>query len=875
MNHRYIPTLLCDFYKISHREMYPKGTEKVYSTWIPRASRYDYIDEVVAFGFQQFLMKLNAIFEEDFFSQPKEKVVAEYARTIKYTLGVPTCGDCEGTGDSVREISFGKLHTFNCDACKGTGTIGPDASHIEALHDLGYLPIHVKALDEGTLVPLRVPMLTIENTLPEFFWVTNYIESYASCELWQATTSATLAHEFRKVLDHYALLTVGNTDFVQFQGHDFAMRGMSSLDSAITSGMGHLLSFVGTDTIPAINAAEYYYGANIEQELIGTSIPASEHSIQCTYEDDYEYLRTLLEDVHPNGFVSIVSDGYDFWDVVGRVLPALRDKIMARSGGPVGDRVVIRPDSGDPVLIVCGDPKATPGSLEFKGAVEALWDIFGGTVSEQGYKILDPHIGLIYGDAISIGRCREICDRLAAKGFASINCVYGIGSYCVNSDVPILCSDLVWRKAGTLEVGQEIIAFDEDPSFGEGNGAPKKHAARRYKLATITANTPAMKHSIKVTTDIGQPITASTDHPWLVWTDHRTLENTIFDGVLPNVAQFKTRRDFPRSPGLAWKRTNELVPGDKITYFGDSWEVEDTYSAGWLAGMYDGEGSLSQSTENSFHFKVNVSQNAGPLLDRLEYELKSRGFDFYRNDHDGCPQLVILGGFYEALRFLGTIRPERLLNKLSEISIEMPALLRDKTFTLAEVQSVEDVGMAEVASISTSAGTFITGGYLSHNTYQYNTRDTFGFALKSTLAVIRRTCTRCDGTGSRPLENPVPGTVFRDCEDCHGEGSIPVEKQIFKDPKTDDGVKKSMKGKVMVFNVGNPNHSAAVGCICQWDKGIVDSSCTEAKKSKIWAKDGYNLEAESTWDLLQTIYLNGKLTREQTFSQIRGKLNGN
>lgn len=489
----YIPTLLCDFYKVSHREMYPKGTEKVYSTWIPRASRFNYIDEVVAFGFQQFLKKLNKIFQEDFFDTPKEKVVDDYARTIKYTLGVAD----------------------------------PDTSHIEALHDLGYLPLHIKAVDEGTLIPLRVPMLTIENTLPEFFWVTNYVESYASCELWQATTSATLAHEFRKLLDGYALLTVGSTEFVQFQGHDFAMRGMSSLDSAITSGMGHLLSFVGTDTIPAINATEYYYGANIEQELIGTSIPASEHSIQCTYEDDYEYLRTLIEDVHPNGFVSIVSDGYDFWDVIGRVLPALKTRIMARSGGPVGDRVVIRPDSGDPVLIVCGDPKAEPGSLEYKGTVEALWDIFGGTVSEQGYKVLDPHIGVIYGDAISIGRCREICERLVNKGFASTNCVYGIGSY----------------------------------------------------------------------------------------------------------------------------------------------------------------------------------------------------------------------------------------------------------------------------------------------TYQYNTRDTFGFALKSTLAVING-----------------------------------VEKPIWKDPKTDDGTKKSMKGKVMVFNVGNGG--------------------------KIWAKDGYNMDAESSWDLLQTIYLDGKLTREQTFSQIRAKLNG-
>jgi nicotinamide phosphoribosyltransferase len=217
--------------------------------------------------------------------------------------------------------------------------------------------------------------------------------------------------------------TVGNTDFVPFQGHDFSMRGMSSLSSAVASGMGHLLSFVGTDTIPAIQGAEYYYGADVQRELVGTSIPATEHSIQCAYGDDMKYLEEMISAKHPTGFVSVVSDGYDFWDVIGRVIPALKDKIMARDG-----KLVIRPDSGDPVLIVCGDPNGET-ELERIGAIEALWDIFGGTVSAQGYKILDSHIGLIYGDAITLSRCKEICQRLMSKGFASINCVYGIGSF--------------------------------------------------------------------------------------------------------------------------------------------------------------------------------------------------------------------------------------------------------------------------------------------------------------------------------------------------------------------------------------------------------------------------------------------------------------
>lgn len=389
------PMLLADFYKLSHRLMYPKGTEVVYSTWTPRTSRLNGVTEVVAFGAQAFIKNnLIEFFNKNFFGVSKESIVADYKRILKYTLGVDNA----------------------------------DTSHIEELYDLGYLPLEIKALDEGTLVPLRVPMLTIQNTNPKFFWLTNYIETLASCELWQASTSATIAREYRKILNKAALETVGNTEFVMFQGHDFSMRGMSSLNSAVSSGMGHLLSFSGTDTIPAIQGAEALYNANVEKELVGTSIPATEHSIQCAYGDDMKYLNEMISVVHPSGFVSIVSDGYDFWDVVGRVIPALKDTIMARTGGPLGDKVVIRPDSGDPVLIVCGDPNGKT-ELERKGAVEALWDIFGGTMTDKGYKLLDSHIGLIYGDAITLSRCQEICDKLKAKGFASINCVYGIGSY--------------------------------------------------------------------------------------------------------------------------------------------------------------------------------------------------------------------------------------------------------------------------------------------------------------------------------------------------------------------------------------------------------------------------------------------------------------
>lgn len=389
-------SVLADFYKISHREQYPEKTEMVYSTWTSRESRIKAITGVVAFGFQCFIKGfLIDYFDKYFFGRPTEDVVAEYKRLIKFTLGVED----------------------------------PDASHIEALHKLGYLPIRIKAVKEGTVVPIRVPMLTIENTEPEFFWLTNYLETLMSCTMWMPSTSATIAFQYRKILEHYAKETGGDLGFVPFQGHDFSMRGMGALASSKSSGAAHLLSFFGTDTIPAICFLEEFYNADVEKEVVGTSIPATEHSVMCAHgQDEYESYRYIIEDVYPNGFVSIVSDTWDLWHVVGKVIPTLKDKIMARDG-----RVVIRPDSGDPVKIICGDSEATEEIIR-KGVIESLWDTFGGTTNEKGYNVLDGHIGAIYGDSITLDRAIAICEGLKAKGFASTNVVFGIGSYTYQSN---------------------------------------------------------------------------------------------------------------------------------------------------------------------------------------------------------------------------------------------------------------------------------------------------------------------------------------------------------------------------------------------------------------------------------------------------------
>ena len=387
------PIVYSDFYKTDHRRQYPFGTTEVYSNLTPRGSRIQGINEVVVFGIQYFIKEiLINRFNEGFFNIPKAIAVKKYKRRLDNALGP----------DAV------------------------DMGHIEALHDLGYLPLRIKALPEGSRCPMRIPLLTIRNTNPEFFWLTNFVETMLCNTVWHPITSATIANQYRKILDGYAQKTSDIPEFVDWQGHDFSMRGLPGLEAAMVSGAGHLLSFTGTDTIPAIDFLEEYYGANSDNEVIGGSVPATEHSVMCLGgegESELETFRRLITKVYPSGVVSVVSDTWDYWKVLSEYLPKLKEDILARDG-----KLVIRPDSGDPVKIICGD-KTSSNPLVREGSIAALWHIFGGTINSKGFKQLDPHIGLIYGESITIDRCTEICKQLEAKGFASTNVVYGIGSY--------------------------------------------------------------------------------------------------------------------------------------------------------------------------------------------------------------------------------------------------------------------------------------------------------------------------------------------------------------------------------------------------------------------------------------------------------------
>lgn len=250
-----------DFYKADHRRQYPEGTELVVSNFTPRSNKLAtklgklWDERIVFAGLQGFcLWFLQDVFDETFFELPREVAVGQYKRRMDTSLG-PNAVPVE---------------------------------HLNALHNLGYLPIEIRALPEGTSVRPGIPVLTIHNTLPEFFWLPNYLETVLSNSLWKTCTTATIARQLYRVLEHFTELTGASKEGIGIQGHDFSARGQSGPYDAAMSGFGHLLYFIGTDTVAAIDYAEDYYDADADVEPVGVSVPATEHSVTCASIADAE-----------------------------------------------------------------------------------------------------------------------------------------------------------------------------------------------------------------------------------------------------------------------------------------------------------------------------------------------------------------------------------------------------------------------------------------------------------------------------------------------------------------------------------------------------------------------------------------------------------
>lgn len=406
--------LSTDVYKMGHMEQYAPGCTKVYSYLTARSDKQ--FSETVFFGLQYYLKR--------YLTQPITPAMGEEFLLYRKMI----------LGSNSAEVEL----------------------KIRALCALGYLPVEIKAVDEGTVLPVRNVLMTITNTHPDFYWVVGFIESLL-LKLWYTISVATCSREYRKYVEQYFEATVddGNSFLKDFAVHDFGYRGDASEEGAAISGVAHLVSFLGSDTVPALPCAIEYYNGDTN-ELIITSVPASEHSVMCSFgkDDELSAFRHML-DLYPAGIVSIVSDTFDVYRVLTEFAATLKDQILAREG-----KVVFRPDSGRPELIICGDPDAPVGSNEWKGAIRLLDEMFGSTVNSKGFKVLNPKVGLIYGDGMYLERYTRTLERLKQMGYASSNLVIGVGGILRNHTRDTLGFAI---KATYVEVNGMPREIEKDP----------------------------------------------------------------------------------------------------------------------------------------------------------------------------------------------------------------------------------------------------------------------------------------------------------------------------------------------------------------------------------------------------------------------------
>lgn len=451
------PCLLVDAYKLGHFFQMPRGVKTVYSTWTARSCKHhrnDW-DKTVVFGAQGFIQDiLVRWFNENFFDADINAIQADFERKV---------GNIFHPGYS-------------------------DFSRFRALWELGQLPIAVYGVPEGTKLPVGIPDHVIFNTNPDFAWLPQYLEDVWSCHMWLPTTSATTAYYRRKQILPYAEKMCDNP--IEVTRHicgDFSMRGMENEDAAYVSTAGHLLSFDRTATVEGNSYLEQFYGADLNGDKVpGKGVPSLEHSVVCQnvayykeaiaggYIPDYmkPYVRQglaqnweanliaemcfilrLLTEVQPEGVLTYVSDTYDYWGVVSKILPVIKPVIMNRKGC-----FSVRPDSGNPVKIICGDERNAPdGSPEYKGTLRLLKEIFGGQENSKGYFVLDSHIRMIYGDAVTPEITESVCNWCCYDAKISIeNIAFGIGAFTyqyVTRDTrgyAIKATDAVFEQMGEL-----------------------------------------------------------------------------------------------------------------------------------------------------------------------------------------------------------------------------------------------------------------------------------------------------------------------------------------------------------------------------------------------------------------------------------------
>lgn len=353
--------LRTDSYKYSHYLQYPKNTTKVFSYIESRGGKYE---KSVFFGLQYLI--------QEYLTKPVTMEEVEYAKQRTEAHGVP----------------------FNYEGWK----------YIVNEHG-GKLPLKIRAVREGTIMPVKNVMVTMENTDPKCYWLTSYVETLL-LKVWYPITVATTSKECKNIIQAFLNETADSTEGLPFKLHDFGYRGVSSEESAALGGAAHLVNFMGTDTFNSLEFLKDYYGA----DMAGFSIPATEHSTTTSWtrEGEFEFFKNYLEVTKNSPIAACVIDSYDQDNAI-RMIGKLKDTIVAN-----GNTIVLRPDSGDPIV----------QSLK---ACQVADEEFGSTINKKGFKVLN-NVRVIYGDGIASPEViRDILANLAKNGFSADNIAFGMG----------------------------------------------------------------------------------------------------------------------------------------------------------------------------------------------------------------------------------------------------------------------------------------------------------------------------------------------------------------------------------------------------------------------------------------------------------------
>lgn len=793
----FMPLIYTDSYKLDHRSQYPEGTELVYSNFTPRGSRIPGVNKVTFFGLQYYIKDyLIRQWNDNFFNQPKKDVLEKYN---------------EAMSDFVqRKIS---------------------SKHVEDLHDLGYLPIKICAVPEGTKVPLRVPIYTIHNTVPEFFWLTNFLETSMSNVLWEPCTSATIAGEYRRVFNEYSDETVGNSDFVQWQGHDFSYRGLSGLESTCLSGSGHLLYFTGTDTVPAVYFLKKYYNAS---GLIGSSVVATEHSTQTLsilanghdlLNGEFEQFRRLITEVYPDGIVSIVCDSYDYWRVITEILPKLKNEILSRNG-----KVVVRPDCYDSETKIL----TNSGWKFFKDLLDD--DLVAQVNIETNEQTFVKPLKIIKqaykGRMIHFKDGKGKVDLLVTPNHRMVVKSCGKDVFIEADKLKLHYKKSFIRTAKTVNRNISIsnidrlrIAFQADGSYVTSSknsirfSFSKERKINRmkklcdnigleYKIYNLSDN--RKEFNIKIN-DISL---FTKDFTWINTSDLCSNWCREFIDELSN-----------------WD--SSIRSSNRIKFDTTTKSVSDVVE---LIAISAGYGVLTSSYEDNRKDIYNTVYTSNILLNNI---IGGQAIDKTEEEYDGyvyCVtvpngaiivkrnrSIIVSGNSGDPVKIVCGDKDAQLGSPEYYGSVEMMHKIFGGSFTRKGYKSLDDhIGIIYGDSITMERQKLILEGLkrkgfasnipvlgIGSFTYRYTTRDTFGFAVKTTYG-------RVNGKSIN----------------------------IFKDPKTDDGLKRSAKGLLGVRKTNNGLE-------------LVEEL----------SEDEYN--NSFTWNVHQPVFENGKLLKDFSLQEIR------